>query len=216
MSDEFLTDTQRLIAEKRKIAEQLLLEACMLEEQAAIEAELSRYDLERVATKEQADAAAAEEQRARDDVRELTDHKERIGRARTDAEQMIATARSGAAAARAQIDELERLLHDAQRLFDEAASAAKSHEERVADCTAKDGEINRALAAAETRVKECKAARETAEHAVRTATERLEELRKSLGLSSNLPSTLDTARDLAARIAEESSVLKRGTSHVVA
>jgi chromosome segregation ATPase len=214
MPDEFVTDAQRLIAEKRKIAERLLLEACMLEEQAATEAEVERCKLEHVASKERVDAVAAQEQRAHDAVLEIAEQKTALARDRADAEEKLATARSGAAATKAQIEELQRLLQDAQLLFDEAAAAVNAHEQRIAECEGKASEIERAGAEAEARVKEFQLARESAEGVAKAIAERLEELRRNLGISDDGPDAADTARDLAARIAQETSALKHETNHV--
>jgi hypothetical protein len=195
-SDDPLTPAQRLLAEQRKAAEALLLEACALEERLKGEAKAAQAASECAAAKAKADGAAILEQQAKELAQASSERRAVLAAEREDAEKLVVATRADAEAARAQVAELE------QRLLE--------HEARAKEWAAKQAAAEHDAAEALARVVACQTERVAAEKEANAAEERAEALKNELAATTQSLAGIDDVQALAARIAEQASVLKHG------
>jgi hypothetical protein len=209
-SDEGLTVAQRLVAEQRKAAEALLLEACVLEERLNSEVQAAQAASEYAAARAKADGAAILEQQAKELARASSEHSAVLAAERGDAEKLVVTTRADAEAAKAQVAELEQQLQDARRLAEQTFSTVGAHEARAKESAAKQAAAEQDAAEALARVVACQAERAAAEAEAKAAEERAEALKKELPVTTQSLAGINDIQALAARIAKQASVLKRG------
>jgi hypothetical protein len=213
---EFSGEAQKLAAQQREAAERLLHETRMLEERITMEAEIARAVRAQAEAKERAESAVQDERRAREAAENIAQRKTTVANQVREAEDRVATCRSGADAAKAQIDELERLLQDAQRLYDETLVTINAQKERIEQSKAQQLEIEADAVEVATQLASSRAAREKAEVELKAAQNRVEDLRKSQPAQINGEDSAESVRSLAMRIAEQAAVLKRGGANGVA
>jgi hypothetical protein len=199
----------RVIAEQRKAAEKLLMEAYVLEERIKKEAvtnrivracETAEKKAELAVAKAQTAAAAEEEAKQRAESI-LRDHSAIAGELKS-IEALIAGKRSEADAANAQVAALEKQLLEARHVAQTATSDMELHESRKRECSVRETAAARAAAESSMRMSARKAERETAEAEVQAARERAVELKAQLPSANETDSKENVAR-LAARIAEQ-------------
>jgi hypothetical protein len=211
VGDEALTAAQRLVAEQRKAAEALLLEACALEERFKSESQAAQAATECAAAKAKAQSSAIAEQKANELAQASSEHRTALAARRKDAEGLVVTMRSAAETTSAQVTELEQQLRDAQRLVEQTLSMVGSHEEQIKELAAEQTAADQKAAEAAALVAACQADRAAAEKEAQAAEERAEALKKSLPATTQRLAGISELEALAARIAEQASLLKRGS-----
>jgi hypothetical protein len=208
-----LTEAQRLASEQRKAAEALLLEACVLEQRIAYEAKVEAAEGDYAKAKEKADNAAILEQQAKELAQASAERYVAVVSERKEAEQLVATCRSAADAARMQVATLEEQLREAQRFAEETLHTLRTQEQRIAEVVAREVTAEREASEAAGRVTACLAAREAAEKEAKAAQQRAEGVKQALPSETVDFAGMQDVRALAARIAEQASALKQRGSH---
>jgi hypothetical protein len=207
---------RRLIEEQRAAAEALLHELRTVEERLKIQVLAAEAAREFAAANEKADAAAIVEQQAKELAQDISERLRAMVAQREVAAALLPAAWRDAQAAKAEVAELEQLLHEGQQSAAETSLTLDRCHTRAEECA----ELERAAASEEgealQRVAACEVAYLTAASAALAAKERAEALkRESLSAMETLTEINEVHR-LAMRIAEAASALMpRSRSAVV-
>lgn len=212
-ADPATTEALRLIAEQRKAAEALLSETRALEDQIKNAAAAAHASRAYQAAKSKSDSAAAKvetvaaaEAEAKQRAEALVhDHSLLAGELKS-IEDMVASKRREADAAKAEIAELERKLGEMQRSAQTVFSDLALHESRARECVTRETAAARSAAEAAARAAARKAERETAEAAAQTAQERAEALKAELPLTQD--GAIENLQRLTARISEQAQLAR--------
>lgn len=211
----------RAIAEQRKAAEALLVEACVLEERIKKEAATAKIVRAYEAAENKAETASARAQAAAVAEEEAT---QRAGSTLRDhavlanelkgIEDLLAGKRTEADAAKAQIAALEQQLAQVKHAAETVLSDVELHESRHRECLARETAAARAAAETAARIAARKAEREAAEAEVVAARER------AAGLKAQLPSapesdSMENVARLKARIAEQLQLSRKSHNGTV-
>ncbi len=203
-----LITAQRLVAEQRRAVEALLAEACVLEERLRSEAKAAQAAQEYTAAKAKVEAVTIQQRQAEALARGGSERHMALAAELRKAQALVVARRPDADAARAQVAALEQQLRDARQLAEQTLSVLERHEANVKEHAAK-------LAAAEheeddsaARIAGLQAARAAAETEAAAAEKRAEALRKELPGAVQPFSGTNDVRALAARIAEQVSILR--------
>lgn len=208
-SDGALSAAQQMIAEQRKAAEALLLEAYALEERLKNEAKAAQVASEVTAARQKVSAALQLEQQAKEAARAAAETRSALATERREAENQIVTARGEAKAAKAQVEHLEQKLRDAKQVAEQALSMIGLHEAHVKECASKEVVVKREGAEATARVVAFENARVEAEKQAKAAEERAKAVTSELPEKTQDFSGINDVQSLAARIAKQASALKR-------
>lgn len=206
-ASEAMTAAQQLVAEQRKAAEALLLEAYVLEERLKSEAAAAQASEMYSTAKAKADAATAAEAEAKELARMAADLRTAAANERRDAENQVLTARGEVKAAKAKIGELEQQLRDAKQVLEQTLQMIALRESRIKECTTKEAAAKRDAADATTHVVACENARIAAVKEAEAAQTQVDSLK---GETSQDLAGIGDVRALAARIAKQASALRRG------
>lgn len=209
---EMMSAAQQLVAEQRKAAEALLLEAYVLEERLKSEAVSAQASETYAAAKAKADAATAAEAEAKELARLAAELRTAAANERRDAENQAVTARGEIKAAKSKIAELEQQLRDAKQVFEQTLQMVALRESRIKECTTKEAAAKRDAADTTQHVVACENARIAAVKDADAARTQLDGLKSE---SSQDLAGINDVRALAARIAKQASALRRGPNGVV-
>lgn len=212
--DPATSEALRLIADQRAAAEALLSETRALEEQiknAAAAAHATRaYQTAKAkaaAAVEKAEAAALAENEAKQRAESLVHDHSVLSSELKSIEQIVASKRREADAAKAEIAELERKLSELQHSSQTVFSDLALHESRARECASRETAAARSAAEAAARAASRKAEREAAEASVQAATERVEILKAALPAVQEAGAIEDLKR-LTARITEQAQLAR--------
>jgi hypothetical protein len=200
-ADETMSQALRIIAEQRKAAEALLLEACALEDRLKSEAKLTGAASEYAAAREKAESAALAEQEAHHLAQASSEHHAAVATERRDLEALIAAEHAETEAFLAQIAQLEQQLKETQESAEQMFRALELHEALAKECLEKEAVAGHEAAEATARVVACQAERVAAEKEAVVARERADALKKALPATAG--ARIDEVHTLAARIAEQ-------------
>lgn len=203
-----MTAAQQLVAEQRKAAEALLLEAYVLEERLKSEAAVAQASELHAAAQAKVDAATAAESEAKDAARAAAEQRTATANERREAENQVVTARGEVKAAKSKIAELEQHLRDAKQVLEQTLQMVALREGRIKECTSKEAVAKRGAAEATAYVVACENARLAA---VKEAEAALAQAAALKADSSQGLAGINDVRALAARIANQASALRRGS-----
>ncbi|HEY1655231.1 MAG TPA: hypothetical protein VGF86_08975 [Candidatus Tumulicola sp.] len=168
-----LAEARRRIAEQRKEAEALLLEARALEEKLLSESSAAHEARERSnETSAALNRALAAEQEARERVRQAEERHAQVKLERQQIDAVLTAGRLASEAASAEIAELKERLEHVMQVATDASTLLQSQEQRVVETAAKARTAQGELAEAAARLAQCQAEREAAEQAANAADER--------------------------------------------
>lgn len=206
-SIEALTAAQRLVAEQRKAAEALLLEACALEERLKSEPKAAQAADEYAAAKAKVEAVTIQEQQAKALAQASSEHRISLTLKLREAEALVVETRLDAEAASAAVAALEHQLRDARRLAEQTLFLVERHEANAKKCSAKLTTAEHEAEEVAARLVRWQDARAAAENEAAAAGTRAEALRKHLPGTAQSLAGMSDAEALAARIAEQVSML---------
>jgi chromosome segregation ATPase len=212
--DPATSEALRIIADQRAAAEALLSETRALEDQiknAAAAAQATRaYQAAKTKAStavEKAEAAALAENEAKQRADSLVHDHSLLSNELKSIEQIVASKRSEANAAKAEIADLEHKLSELQHASQTVFADLAHHESRARECTSRETAAARSAAEAAARAASRKAEREAAEALVQAASERAELLKAELPAVQDAGAIEDLKR-LTARITEQAQAAR--------
>lgn len=207
VSKEALTAALRLVSEQRKAAEGLLLEACVLEDRLKSEPKAAQAADEYAAAKAKVEAVTIQEQEAKALAQASSEHRISLTLKLREAETLVVETRLDAEAASAQVAALEHQLRDARRLAEQTLFLVERHEANAKKCSAKLTTAEHEAEEAAARMVRWQDARAAAENEAAAAGTRAEALEKHLPGAAQPLAGMSDVQALAARIAEQVSIL---------